>query len=252
MINVPEETTWRFDVKMAPGRNISGRVVDSNSHAVANARVSATTAGLGTSHGLANTNELGEFVLMDLDDGKYFLTADAGDAGQGRTDASQPVPAGAVDIEVKLTARCGAQGSVKDKVSGQPIAKFSVEVRRGSQNTKAPREIGPFAFADRKDGTFEIFGMDPVGEHVLYVTAEGFAPGYSERFTVQPGQTTRGVDVILAPGARSLAKSSTRGTTNRCRAPRCAHATTIGTTFRRFPSSANSSAICHRRPPTSP
>lgn len=201
IINVPEEPTYRYDVRLARGQNISGRVVDPNGNPVGKALVVATTAGLGTSHGQAMSNELGEFVVVDVDEGRYFLTADAGDLGQGRTDPAQPIASGSVGVEVKLAARSGAQGIVKDKVSGQPIANFTIEVRRAAPNAKAfPRAGGPYSFSNRKDGSFDVGGVDPAGEFVLLVSAEGFAPNYSERFSVQPGQITRGVNVVLAPG----------------------------------------------------
>jgi hypothetical protein len=208
IVNIPDaETTYRHDIRLSPGKNISGRVLDAQGHFVPNARVSASTAGLGTSHGNAVTNELGEFVIVDLEEGKYFLSADAGELGQGRTDAQTPIASGAVDVEVKLAARAGAQGVVKDKLTGQPITKFIVEVRRSNPSAKAfPREAGPFPFQDRKDGSFEVSGIDAQGEKVIFVSAEGYAPAYSERFTVQQGQLTRGVDVSLSIGGTITGK----------------------------------------------
>jgi protocatechuate 3,4-dioxygenase beta subunit len=210
IVNVPgTEPNYRFDVRMTAGKNISGRVLDANGHAVAKANVSAITLGLATSHGNAITNELGDFVVMDLEDGRYTLTADAGEAGKGSTNPQTPILAGTVDVEIRLAARSGAQGVVKDKSTGAPIAKFTIEVRRASANANArvmPRESGPYAFTDRKDGTFEVNGIEVEGEHALYAIAEGYSPGVSDRFSVQPGAVTRGVDIYLAKGGTVIGR----------------------------------------------
>lgn len=202
VLSVPEnESTFRHDVRLSPGKGISGRVVDANGNFVPNARVSAVTAGLAVSTGTAVTNQLGEFVVTDLEEGRYFLSADAGDLGQGKTDVKNPIQAGSVDVEIRLEARAGVQGFVRDRLTGQPISKFTIEVRFAAPGARAfPREAGPFPFHDRRDGSFEVGGVGVQGEHVLYVTADGYAPGYSERFSVQEGQVTRGVDVRLSIG----------------------------------------------------
>lgn len=202
VIHVPDEQTYRLDAVLMPGYNISGRVLDPNGQSVPNAKVRANTAGVGGSANEATTNELGEFVVTDLEEGRYFLIADAGDLGQGRPDPpTQSIATGSVGVEIKLPLRSGVQGIVRDKATGKPVTSFTVEVRRGAAGARIfPRELGPTKFKDRRDGSFEMPGVDAQGQHILYVTAEGYSGTYSDSFTVQPGQITRGVDVALTVG----------------------------------------------------
>lgn len=203
VISVPAgEQGYRCDAVLMPGFNISGRVLDSNGHAVPNAHVRASTASIGGSSNEGITNENGEFVVTDLEEGRYYLDADAGPLGHGRPDpASTAIASGTVDVEIRLPPRCGVQGIVRDKATGQPLKNFTVEVRRGSSGAKIfPREIPAIRFADRRDGSFEVLGIDAAGQHILYVAADGYAATYSESFTVQPAQMTRGIDVALGIG----------------------------------------------------
>jgi hypothetical protein len=204
VVTIPDEQTFRYDAVMNPGASISGHVLDAQGNFIAKARVKAvaTTGGLGGSFGEAVTNENGEFVIKDVDEGRYFLSADAGALGVGRPDPTQPsVQSGATNVEIRLAPQCGVQGAVRDKLNNQPIATFRVEVRRGGQGQKVfPRELGPIAFKDRRDGSFEINGLAGGGQYVLYVSADGYAPSYSEPFTVQPAQVTRGINVAISVG----------------------------------------------------
>ncbi|MFN0207179.1 MAG: carboxypeptidase regulatory-like domain-containing protein [Planctomycetota bacterium] len=200
-----ENPTFRHDATMNPGFNISGRVLDARGSYIPDAKVKATTAAgaLGGSFGDAVTNQNGEFVIKDLEEGRYFLIADAGLLGQGRPDPpQQSIATGTTDVEIRLAPQCGVQGTVRDKATNKPLANFKVEVRRGGPGQKVfPREIPAIAFKDRRDGSFEVQGLQSNSQqYVLYVSADGFASSYSEPFTVQPEQVTRGINVSLGVG----------------------------------------------------
>ncbi|MBI3818488.1 MAG: carboxypeptidase regulatory-like domain-containing protein [Planctomycetes bacterium] len=200
-ISIPNDQPYRLDAMLMPGFNISGHVVDASGHPVPNAHVRASASGGVAAPNEAVTNENGEFVITDLEEGRYFVDADAGDLGSGKPDSQTPIASGTVDVEIRLAARAGVAGIVRDKATGQPVKNFTIDVRRGVPgNALLRHEIGPFTFKDRRDGSFEILGMDPQGQHLLCVTSDGYALAISDSFTVQPGQTTRGVDVAVITG----------------------------------------------------
>ncbi|MBL8694421.1 MAG: carboxypeptidase regulatory-like domain-containing protein [Planctomycetes bacterium] len=196
---VADEETQRQDVFLKPGMSISGRVVDTQGAGVAKARVTATTGGISGSFGEELTNDLGEFVLRDLEDGRYYIRGEADGYGAGSAEG-QPIAAGSVEIVVQLAARSAVQGIVREKASGNPVRQFSVTVKRALPNaTFYPTEMGPLPFKSN-DGSFTVQGLDATFEHILEVSAEGYASALSERFSVQVAQVTRGIEVMLTFG----------------------------------------------------
>ncbi len=197
--HIGEDETHRFDASLRPGTAISGRVIDSNGHGVPNARVMATVGGIAGSYGEAISNEIGDFVVRDLAENRYYVTATAAGLGEGKAEP-QPVASGTVDVQIRLAPRCAVQGIVLEKGTGRPVTGFTVTLRRSMPNAVSfPFAGGPYTY-ESKDGTFEVAGIDPQFPYVLEVTSPGYAVSRSDPFTAQPGQVTHGIEIRMPMG----------------------------------------------------
>lgn len=187
------------EIRLSPGLTISGRVVDTDGKGVAKANVVANLPSLVAASGEAVAGGGGEFTIEDLEKGSHYLMADAPGYGGGKSEPPQ-VAAGSSNVVITLAPRGTVAGVVRDKSTGQPLTQFAVESRVSmTPATPVFRGIGPFP-VESKDGTFELRGLDPAQAHVVVVTSDTHAPGTSEPFQVQPGQTTRGIEVLVSAG----------------------------------------------------
>lgn len=172
-----------------PGR-ICGLVVDAASRLpVAGALValrgptgSATTTAGGDGH----------FCFPDLVAGSYCLLARRGGRSSEAVDGL-PLAAGESLGGVALLLGGGVRvtGRVRDRITGTGVAGARVSARVDGLGVAAARTDG--------DGDYRIDGLG-AGDHVLEVTARGYAPGHVDLAVDGRGPVT-GVDLWLDPGA---------------------------------------------------
>jgi hypothetical protein len=117
----------RLDMRLTQRAAISGRVLDSNRHPVQNARVQLLFLGINPAT-VESTNARGEFVLRDLEPGRYALAAIAPDnlrPPSSRTWVRTYYP-GADRAEAASTLIVGPGGDL----AGYDIVLLSVPARR--------------------------------------------------------------------------------------------------------------------------
>jgi protocatechuate 3,4-dioxygenase beta subunit len=150
-------------VRGQPSNTIRGRVIaDDTDEPVANARVSAPLAGVGTP------------VVLTDDDGRFTLTIPAGatrlaasKTGYGRSD--MPVTAGGQTVDIRLQRAAAVSGRVVDEV-GEPIQGARVTAARNASPGSADAPAAGTFTDDR--GEYRLAGL-AAGRYVVATIAMG-------------------------------------------------------------------------------
>lgn len=185
---------YRLDLRFAPSRSVSGRVISTNGEPIAGAMVIA-----GSPDGLAmlssprtTSDTEGRFRLEGVRPALYAL--EASHASFARSSLGQPLQVADIDIEgLELVMRSGA--TLHGRIAGlEPEALAEVDVSVEHDSVK-PDYAGRFVF--------ENLGL---GSHL--VTAEIPASGRStqELLVVEEGMTTLEVELRFGEGLRLSAE----------------------------------------------
>ncbi len=169
------------EVRLPPGRTISGRVVDAAGNGVPHARVRATPMRSERVVGEARmvAGDDGAFVFRNLGDGEHALWLVA--EGDGRYAVPVVARAGDSGVVLSLVAGVSARVEVVDE-DDRPVAGASVLVSR-----RIP--LGPHAWkytaysstATRPDGIARLDGLDPSAECHLEVHGPREGTRYGRR-----------------------------------------------------------------------
>ncbi len=237
-----EQHVTDVSLKLIPLAIVNGKVLDEEGEPIAGANVIAMRyfyfngrKQLNTSY-FGNTNDLGEFQLLDLQPGRYYFQVTANlaqvfaqrpvqssgpdetyppifypnalDIGQATSTA---LDAGAqlnnVDFRLRKSRSYRVRGKVVD-ANGQPARNLNVQI--------TPRTI-PNGFARiggmvQQDGSFEIRGVLS-GEYDVMCQRQESGQPMAARQTIQVGEeNVEGVVLALAPGFDVTGAIQTEGT----------------------------------------
>lgn len=198
-INVTGEASIEQNVTLEAAHMIGGTVTTTEGSAVEGAQIQAfsMTNRREATQSQTTTDDRGEFLLDDVTPGTYTLLVRA----DGFKPEREPrVETGEMQVLVELTPRPKVTGRVLD-ASGQPVTSFTVLLRTPVQNTDATMAIAETRrrFRDVVDGVYEL-ACPNKGEFVVEARAAGFAPCFSERFSIDYGQEKDRVDVPMTRG----------------------------------------------------
>ncbi|MGA8892872.1 MAG: carboxypeptidase regulatory-like domain-containing protein, partial [Anaeromyxobacteraceae bacterium] len=132
--------------------------------------------------------------LPDLDPGRYLLGA----VREGYTQSRATVARPGEEAMIELVRGGRVAGTVREEVSGKPVAPFRVEVRRGGRGWRLVLRAATVLDAS---GRFEI-GDLPAGPLVVSASSPGHLPSPEVEVTVPDGGGTAEVDLRLGLGGR--------------------------------------------------
>lgn len=185
------------DFRLSAGLCLRGRVVAPDRTPIAGARIEATsyeTAQVSRGQGVSDKD--GYFEVCDLAEGTFMVIVRAknfSDQRLTRVKLTDP------DIQVIMARQGGVMGTVVSRADGSVVTDFHASVRAVAPgSTTYGRAVAASNFNSPK-GEFELLGLE-AGSYVMQVTAEGFAPTYSDSFIVAQGIVTPDVRVELGQG----------------------------------------------------
>jgi protocatechuate 3,4-dioxygenase beta subunit len=158
-------------------QSITGRVIDSEGHPVAEALV---TARFDIDHPAkpsaqlvptrrALSDEQGSFELLDLDPGRYTVVASVVGLAPA---VARGVATPKDTLELRLTRGLALSGTVRDGAAGTPIVSFVVIVRRPTG--PMTREVVTVEPTLDPQGRYEIPAL-PAGDYLVSASAHGYA-----------------------------------------------------------------------------
>jgi len=183
---------------------ISGTVKDSSGSAIVGATLTASSA---EGSGSATTGDDGTYIIEDLlPSDTYSVTASAtGYVSKTTTDI--PVAAGETTENINFVLqpptpppdKGAIAGQVKD-ASGAPVSGALVEASQGGtvKGSDTTAANGSYEIPDLLAGTYDVDA-----------SATGLKPGHQADIVVVAGQTTSGVDFVLATVVGSVAGTVT-------------------------------------------
>jgi peroxiredoxin len=181
-----------LEVRLEPGRAISGRVVNHVGEPIGGARVEASfwlrTANLdwGTT-----TDEQGRFAWNEAPVGAVSLSA--WKRGYVMVSNREALPDGR-EVVFVLDAVPRLRGKVLDATTGAPLERFAV-TRGYSNGGPAQWEARSFELAG---GEYDVVFPSPRSSHAIRIEAAGYLPGVSRAFGGDEGCQT--LDVRLETG----------------------------------------------------
>lgn len=177
-------------VRLAPGAELSGTVVDGEGRPVEGATVRCDAEE-------TQTDASGRFrfdasLTASLTGCEAFATHDE----HGRTEA--------VTLDGPRTLAFLGAGSIEGSVSdeaGRPVVSYDLAVESFRPTVQHDRKPTSTTSVDDERGVFTLPGLRP-GTYVLVARAEGLPPARSGPVRVEAGRATRGVRITLSQGAR--------------------------------------------------
>lgn len=202
-LNFQKEEAVVRDLTLKIAEGICGRVIGPGGVAVPGATIMAIGTTSVNSSGRAQTtsNENGEFCLDALLSGDYNVIANArGWRMVPKGGGGNRVSTNTSNCIIEMLPEATISGRVTEVGSGKPITAFTVRMRvhYGSGTPSAPYNEETYAQAS-PDGAFSVAGV-PAGDFVVEAWAPGFAPGFSQNFTVEAGQPVSGIAIQLGQG----------------------------------------------------
>lgn len=192
-----EETVTR-DVTLKVGEMICGRVVDDAGQGIPEARITAIgfSSTQQSARGDAVADAKGDFCLENLTPGPYNVMAVA----KGfRAERNQRVETGTNNVTLEMIREPNVSGQVVDAQTNAPVTAFTVRMRffYGPGLPTAPSEISQTF--NSPTGEFTIEGV-PQAEWVIEGQAPGYAPSFSNNFTLANGKSVSGIVVRMTQG----------------------------------------------------
>lgn len=188
-----QEKNFRLEV----GHPIAGRVVGPNGQGIEDAKVLAMNYGNNTSsRGECMTDANGAFQIEHLRQGSYILMVSAHGWRPGRLNRVQ---VGEMDAVIDMVEQAKVDYCVVDSRTGQPVTSFEASARRVTPGGNAYETVGPVEKVQSATGCGTLRGIDP-GQFVVMVEAPGYAPRFSDPFTVTQSAPVTGIQVALDAG----------------------------------------------------
>lgn len=191
------------DFELEPGLVIAGQIVGPDRRGVAGAAIEASSYQTAmSSRGRTKSQQDGQFLIEDLSAGTYILTV----LREGYRDERLPrVEAGDVGLVIQLTEQGGIRGVVVDDRTGNPLTSFRVSVRQVNPNTTVFGRAFRSQKFEHPQGEFELRGLDQ-GTYVVQGSAPGYAPSFSDSFSIMQGMVTPDVVVRMTQGGTITGK----------------------------------------------
>ncbi len=199
-LNFRAQDVVERDVTLDVAEMICGRVVGPGNEPVAEAQVQALSFSNSGQQcrEITSTDADGTFCLSSIAPGKYLVAVHA----DGYMPANQrQVQAGDTNVLLEMKTQATVTGKVVDAATGAAVTKFSCSLRQtfeGIAQTTPTSINGDFEDAE---GNFELAGVSP-GSFLVEARADGYAPGFSESFTINQGQGATGILVRLGQGGK--------------------------------------------------
>lgn len=202
MFQANQEPTTR-DVLLKVAEMICGRVVDREGAPIPGAMLLAVghNAIQQTTRGTATSDAKGEFCIESLMPGQYNIIATA----KGyRFERALRVASNQSNQVITGIREADVCGQVVDLDTGRPIPAFNVRLRLvyagNPVSQPLPETDTPVSSAN---GEYCIVGVGQSsdGGYVVEAHAAGYAPGFSDPFTVAPGKNVPNVVIRLGQGA---------------------------------------------------
>lgn len=197
-LSFDREGTMTRDVVLDVAEPICGRVVDEKDQGIAGARVTALgfSSTQQSQRGDIVTDDKGQFCFENLSPGPYNIVAVAKGYHLERTMRAET---GTRDTRLEMIRDPNVSGQVVDAQSGAPITAFTVRLRffYGAGNPSAPSEIKQ-SFNDPR-GEFTLEGVS-ASEYIVEASAPGYAPSFSQNFSMVPGKSVTGMIVRMTKG----------------------------------------------------
>jgi hypothetical protein len=146
----------------------------------------------------------GRFTLRDMGPGRHLLTA----AREGFTQARAVVARAGEEATIELTRGGTLAGVVRDAATGNPVAPFRVEARRGGRGWRLP--VGAATVVDAS-GRFELRDLPP-GPVTVTASAPGHLPSSGVEATVPEHPGVAEVELRLGRGGRVTGRVTDRVT----------------------------------------
>jgi len=192
----PEDRVQK-DFRLEVGLPIAGRVVGPDGAGIEGAKVLAMNYGNNTSsRGECYTDETGAFHIDFLRQGSYILMVSA---HGWRPERLNRVEVGNTDVRIDMVEQAKIDFCVVDRKTGQPVPSFDASARRVTPGGNAYETVGPVETIQSSTGCGTLRGVDP-GQYVVLVEAPGYAPQFSDPFTVTQSAPVTGVQVALDQG----------------------------------------------------
>lgn len=194
-----EQISRDFTVRVA--ELICGVVIDDAGQGIAKATVIAIGVSntQGTTRDQVVTNDKGEFCFENLTKGDYNVIATA--KGYRSQPRNTRISTGTSNHQILLMRDAKVCGMVIDAASGKPMPSFKVRMRiwTGEGSPTSPLNDGEYTEVNSGNGEFCIEGVPP-SDFVVEAVAPGYAPTYSNHFTVNQSQPVNGVMIKLGRG----------------------------------------------------
>lgn len=195
----PGPATPALRIALRSGLPITGIVLDGASRPVPDARLRAYRP---RRPGVIDLSDMGEDLVFPNETksdsaGRFSLAVGPGRwnvevAAEGRaTQTRAEVDAGS-EIAVVLADQGGIDGIVVSAQTGQPVAEYSISVRRGIFGMHVQR-------VRHAEGRFALRNMDP-GRYQVTFEAAGHADLLRDGIEVREGEIREGLVAILQPG----------------------------------------------------
>lgn len=170
--------------------DIRGRVTDEAGEPIQHASISAN-GGPGNTHGWAQTDPDGRYVLSGLQQGEYRIMAHSGDHA---SQTLENIPTGTKNADFVLGKRGKISGVVVDARTRQPVTLF--EVSPAHAHERQPSAYTQFTTFSNEEGRFEVNAQGQ-GATNLFVRAAGYALASEMVRELAPGEMADDVVVAL-------------------------------------------------------
>ncbi|MFT5289655.1 MAG: hypothetical protein ACI82F_001721 [Planctomycetota bacterium] len=193
------ERRKQIDFELEEGMIIAGTVTGPDGKGIEGLRIDGFgSSEKGSSRGAGVSGSGGEFLISDVGEGRYTLRVDAGGLAKRNLHCDQvQASAGDRNVEIRLQAQGGLMGIVAG--SDGPLSRFTITIRRDHVTNKAFGQIVKKQTFRSKNGEFRVEGLDQ-GVYVVQADASEYTSSFSEKVTIEQGQTTPDVRVQMTEG----------------------------------------------------
>lgn len=196
---------WVRNVQLVTAEMIGGRVLGPGDIPLAQVNViaSSNTNTRRSSRSQTRTNSQGNFRFKDLNPGVYSLRALTAGYKPAR---AQRIEAGDMNVTLRLSEMGVLRGTVVDDETSQPLTKGLARLRRSDPITGKSSPLTIEQAFENPEGRFNLRGIPP-GTYQVEADVDGYAPSYSEAFTIKDGQIVPGIVVRQNRGGRIVGRA---------------------------------------------
>lgn len=204
-VSVTGEVSVTKDITVEVASMIGGRVITSGAEPVVGAQIQAFSLNQRSQQNRSTieSDENGEFVMVDVPEGSYTLLANVPGFKPWRMPR---VESGEMGVLIELEPLPTVSGTVLDAGTGRPLTRFTVRLRQEVPNAPAAMPVQNTRVQVRDEaGEFQIAVPKP-GNYQVEAVAEGYAMCFSPTFTIADAQNLPGVVVNMTRGGSITGK----------------------------------------------